>query len=1275
MSGLNRRGSKEEGGKKEGAAFNTSGESSSLYQTSSKEGNNNKYLYNNANYGGYGVLGSGLSSLQNFGALNSSHSVYPNGYQSTYPGGGYQNMAYQMGGYQGGGNPSGSYANYQGGNYLYSKNENYFENYNNYGDSASYSHSKDCGNVGGVAKGSNNSGSAKEVPEEEAKYGKNKDPLSSNVNNDDKYVEMYINKVKEIYYFHVFYHYLKLGYPEKEASMESKKYIFITLSRYFLLVKNAILSSPESIKQINNCVCSNLSYYQQQTNLQEFLLNQQVNLQGMNLGSLNIGNINLPLSDHEKLGDLSKVNSGEVGPGELHKGGSPQGSSSTDMQGGGNPNNNVYNFKAEKINNMIDSIEEMKKLNKNKKVNKYSFDEQTSGAGEEDNNGIIHAGKNGKDYSFNNNEEAKKKISFTLNRSKNKLFQMYNRVGNDPGRRNANEEVDMGSRHLGDEGRNNGSKVQVGVYSSSGVITQDKSHLTGNNFANMFPYDQQGRRNEGSGPLGGGAMPTSGNDVTEGVQMRQGPGKNDAHGRFGHDLVGSYSGGDEPTGSNNDYYNSQSVKENDEGVLNNKYKMNGASGFSSVSGMLHGRDINGNDQKGYDNVSYPPYGREGNSHLFPNGMNVKGNYEASSNLLGRMGHRGGEGKEQFAPNGKQRYDVNDTNRVTNQSVRKDISGKYRMQKDGTMDGDDMNRGNRATYNDGDYEGDNLGSGLYSSASSRYPQGVKSHKATLEEDPPDEVKKCDTFKMYINNIQEEFKEECKNAEFAKILREFTSRLMTWNRKRGTNTRFWRFNVMPTKEDIFSMDILFFTRRKAKKRYAMNDEDNDMEYGITFSDKKKKLSAEEIESRDRRLEKYGDVTKGRKNEQLDNSFHIDYNGSYEMDQSDYNTLEKLLDKYNFSSCYKNKNFVGLCKSIQKFFFRLTSLPERKNVRSFSVIKCTYAYVLHKYNQDRNYKYINEQFRSMRQDMNIQNIFHDDVINIYETNIRICIVNNDLFQFLQCINKLFELYQRLNIKKSKVEFLCYKLIYLTLQNMHQEFLVEYLTLSDEEKNHENVQLCYYLNECIKNKMYLVNVNMVSPLDDEVNHLYIYKRVFINDHVLTYLPNLMGLSENRDLNVNMDLLTEFVKEHSEVKTEEVAECFSSGGVKKDVVRMPYLTNYLIVLFLPKYRLLALINICMTSIKVGLSTLTRLLNFENDETCLSFLEEVNTIMKNNEVISKPSLDNLMKSPLLKNKYINHIRLSIKLSAARPKKVWQISGRQSGLSLIPPVFKFWHKRI
>lgn len=149
------------------------------------------------------------------------------------------------------------------------------------------------------------------------------------------------------------------------------------------------------------------------------------------------------------------------------------------------------------------------------------------------------------------------------------------------------------------------------------------------------------------------------------------------------------------------------------------------------------------------------------------------------------------------------------------------------------------------------------------------------------------------------------------------------------------------------------------------------------------------------------------------------------------------------------------------------------------------------------------------------------------------------------------------------------------MTLQNMHQEFLIEYLALSDEEKNHENIQLCYYLNECIKNKMYLININMVSPLDDEQNHEYIYYRIFVNNHILQYLPILMSLNENVDLNVNMDSLISFVKSHGEMNNLESIEKKKCNIENSNQIKMPYLTNYLIVLFLPKYRLLALINIC----------------------------------------------------------------------------------------------------
>lgn len=405
-----------------------------------------------------------------------------------------------------------------------------------------------------------------------------------------------------------------------------------------------------------------------------------------------------------------------------------------------------------------------------------------------------------------------------------------------------------------------------------------------------------------------------------------------------------------------------------------------------------------------------------------------------------------------------------------------------------------------------------------------------------------------------------------------------------------------------------------------------------------DPQMKQKIEDVQSKEKRKERFFGGMKTEKGDVNDNFFYFDSNAKVDRENTYGNNLEKLIEMYDDISCYKNKDFVGQCKSIQKFFFRLTSLPEPKNVRSFSVIKCTYAYILYKYNQDRNYKYVNEQFRSLRQDLNIQSILHTDVINIYETNIRICIVNNDLFQFLQCINKLFEMYQKLNINKSKVEFMCYKMIYLTLQNMHQEFCQVYFNLTEEERHDENIQLCLYLNDCVKNKMYLINVNMIEPIDNDKNHDYIYSRIYVNNCILNYMAQLMELSENSVLNTNVEELSAFIKAHGDLsKTEKVANINFVQG-KNGTCKMPYLTNCLITLFLPKYRLLALINICKTSMKVNINTLTKLLNFKDDEECLKFLKEVNADVSNNDVLTKSSLTNLLKSPLLKNRYINHIR-------------------------------------
>ncbi|CAD2083617.1 conserved Plasmodium protein, unknown function [Plasmodium vinckei brucechwatti] len=1075
----------------------------------------------------------------------------------------------------------------------------------------------------------------------------NKSELPYFMNTNENYVELYINKVKEIYYFHVFYHYLKLGYPEKDAAIESKKYIFITLNRYFLLVKNAILSSPESIKQINNCVSSNLLYYQQQTNLQEFLLHQQANLQNGNLQKLNlydqmnlnnlgnlssmgISNINLPLANNENLSDLSKISSSEHIPGRNDM----TGNVATSIRGGnanstnnnnnrGNSfldknnaygydsntgkenkslyNNNYYNLKADKINNMIDSIEEMKKLNKNindkKKLGDYNFGSEQmsnyqnnfSGSGS-----TSYINKNENMGVFGNNDDKKKKISFSLNKSKNKIFQSFNNAYNDPNnRKNLSDAVSEVS-DLSDENKGGNAGGNTSVINNSG--------LYGFNNIQNASYSQN---NNNIGVNKGGLYNLKGNNNMDGRN------------KMNYD---NFYGNANNYNYNTNYNNNENRNNNFPTGNTLKYGVKGGEqeniyGFNN-KGINKNLETNNNmHDSQYNNVFSMDYGT--NNENVTNDLRSGGLYN-----MNRMKNRGNEKDNFMYDNNK--LNKNNDYRMGEENYNFDKSGNDYNSDNYEYDGGDMVNNNE----------NNLG-GYGKSASNN--NNSKLTNLEFFQNSSEVANKSDGFRTYINNLNEHFREQCKNKEFSKSLKFFISKLFALKKKKILKSTLWVNNILPTKEEVIALDAQFYLNNKRSKRKIGNNIDMDIDLlGMNLNDKKMKLSLEEIEKREKRKERCFDIGKSKKKELGgDNPFHLDISG--EKGSEEYRNLEMLIDKYNYSSCYKNKNFVGECKNIQKFFFRLTSLPETKNVRSFSVLKCTYAYILYKYNIDKNYKYVNEQFRSMRQDLNIQNIFHHDVINIYETNIRICIVNNDLFQFLQCINKLFELYQRLNIKKSKVEFLCYKLIYLTLQNMHQEFIVEYLTLSEEEKNNSNIQLCYYLNECIKNKMYLININMISPLNEEENHEYIYYRVFVNNHILAYLPTLMSINENADLNVNIDSLSAFVNEHSDPSR---LENIQNDVIMTDnnVIKMPYLTNYLIVLFLPKYRLLALINICKTSIKVNISTLTKLLNFENDNECLKFLNEVNTIINNNEVLSKSSLVNLLKSPLLKNKYINHIR-------------------------------------
>ncbi|CDJ58890.1 SAC3/GANP domain-containing protein, putative [Eimeria maxima] len=87
-----------------------------------------------------------------------------------------------------------------------------------------------------------------------------------------------------------------------------------------------------------------------------------------------------------------------------------------------------------------------------------------------------------------------------------------------------------------------------------------------------------------------------------------------------------------------------------------------------------------------------------------------------------------------------------------------------------------------------------------------------------------------------------------------------------------------------------------------------------------------------------------------------------------------------------------------------------------------------------------YLDEQFRSLRQDLTVQHIQNIFSCKVYEHNARLALQFGDLGQFNQCQAQLKYLYAKVPLPiphTPKVEFLCYRLVYLALQGMRLELL----------------------------------------------------------------------------------------------------------------------------------------------------------------------------------------------------------------------------------------------
>lgn len=119
------------------------------------------------------------------------------------------------------------------------------------------------------------------------------------------------------------------------------------------------------------------------------------------------------------------------------------------------------------------------------------------------------------------------------------------------------------------------------------------------------------------------------------------------------------------------------------------------------------------------------------------------------------------------------------------------------------------------------------------------------------------------------------------------------------------------------------------------------------------------------------------------------------------------------------------VGTSQKLEKSYLRLTAPPKPEVVRPEPILRQTLDLLKKKWRKERNYSYICDQFKSMRQDLTVQRIKNELTVEVYEIHARIALEMGDLGEYNQCQTQLMALY-KLGLKGHPDEFKAYRILY---------------------------------------------------------------------------------------------------------------------------------------------------------------------------------------------------------------------------------------------------------
>lgn len=93
----------------------------------------------------------------------------------------------------------------------------------------------------------------------------------------------------------------------------------------------------------------------------------------------------------------------------------------------------------------------------------------------------------------------------------------------------------------------------------------------------------------------------------------------------------------------------------------------------------------------------------------------------------------------------------------------------------------------------------------------------------------------------------------------------------------------------------------------------------------------------------------------------------------------------------------------------------------------MKKTLELLKSKWKQERNYTFICDQFKSLRQDLTVQRVKSEFTVQVYETHGRIALEKADLGEYNQCQTQLKQLYNIHKLPGKTDEFVGYRILYL--------------------------------------------------------------------------------------------------------------------------------------------------------------------------------------------------------------------------------------------------------